>query len=470
MGIFKYVLAVAMTILTFSCESWLDVSPQAELKEDDQFSTEQGFKDAVYGVYTKLASPALYGDNLSMGMLSALGNDYYYSGIYSGPLQSLITYDFEADNSKTYFEEIWNEMYNAIAHVNYVLRNVDERRDVLSDEVYSTVKGEMLGLRAYLHFDLFRMYTPTYTTANVDSAYIPYRDAFDVQLASPLSMRNFASKIQKDIDDALVYLAEYQEIDQLNTYIDYEGDRSEDFLLYRQNRFNYYACKALEARYNMWIGDMSKAAAAANEVINSNKFHFITTAEANATGNAKDQVFTPELIFALYDSDLKDRADEYFTETNNTLLEYRLPTQSSYLRYDLFDVYGGGSSDIRYLKQFTAPTDVYTFTTKYVQDESVDDAIRNQIPLIRLGEMYLIVAEATSSPDFVNQLQSARALTPDVTADNLVEKIRNEFAKETYAEGQLFFMYKRHGLEAINYRTAQYTFSIPDDELIYGGY
>lgn len=466
----KYILIICIIALCASCESWLDVSPRAELKEDDQFSTERGFKDAVYGVYTKMTSPSLYGDYLSMGVLSALANDYWYSKIYSGPLQQFITYKFEEATAKQYFEKIWNEAYNTIAHVNYILQNVDKHQNVMSDEVYHTVKGEMLGLRAFLHFDLFRMYAPAYTTEELDNRYIPYRDVFGVKPASPLSMKDFAGKILSDIEGALECLKENKDIDQLNTYVDNEGDRSDDFMLYRQNRFNYYACKALEARFYMWTGETQKAAAAANEVINSDKFHFITTSEANATGAAKDQVFTPELIFALYDTELKERSDEYFSEQNSTLIQYRLPSQGSYLKYDLFQTNAGGSSDIRYLKQFVAANVQYSFTTKYLQDETVDDALRNQIPLIRLGEMYLIVAEATSSPDYVNQLQAARALTPNTTADNLEAKIKNEMAKETYAEGQLFFMYKRLGVEEINYRTPQYTFTIPDEELIYGEY
>ena len=66
--------------------------------------------------------------------------------------------------------------------------------------------------------------------------------------------------------------------------------------------------------------------------------------------------------------------------------------------------------------------------------------------MIRLGEMYLIAAEALSDDlaagtAFVNILRSNRGvnniqeLTPEI--------LQYEYIRELYGEGQLFFMYKR---------------------------
>ena len=40
---------VGLTGIT-SCSDWLDVSPRTEIKADDNFESEQGFKDALTGV------------------------------------------------------------------------------------------------------------------------------------------------------------------------------------------------------------------------------------------------------------------------------------------------------------------------------------------------------------------------------------------------------------------------------------
>ena len=40
---------ILMSGLFGGCDNWLDVKPATEVNEDDMFSTEQGFMDALYG-------------------------------------------------------------------------------------------------------------------------------------------------------------------------------------------------------------------------------------------------------------------------------------------------------------------------------------------------------------------------------------------------------------------------------------
>ena len=47
-----YSVLLILTVLTSSCESWLDVDPRTKVKSDDLFETEAGFKDALIGAYT----------------------------------------------------------------------------------------------------------------------------------------------------------------------------------------------------------------------------------------------------------------------------------------------------------------------------------------------------------------------------------------------------------------------------------
>jgi hypothetical protein len=46
-----FLVASSATLTLTSCKKWLDVRPKTEIKESEQFSTEQGFKDALYGSY-----------------------------------------------------------------------------------------------------------------------------------------------------------------------------------------------------------------------------------------------------------------------------------------------------------------------------------------------------------------------------------------------------------------------------------
>ena len=47
------------SLLSVSCQEWLDVSPSTEVKYDDLFSYKNGFKDQLTGVYTALCSEEL---------------------------------------------------------------------------------------------------------------------------------------------------------------------------------------------------------------------------------------------------------------------------------------------------------------------------------------------------------------------------------------------------------------------------
>lgn len=69
---------VGLTGIT-SCSDWLDVSPRTEIKADDNFESEQGFKDALTGVYLLMTGTNVYGKEFTYGMTDVLAQ--YYTGI-----------------------------------------------------------------------------------------------------------------------------------------------------------------------------------------------------------------------------------------------------------------------------------------------------------------------------------------------------------------------------------------------------
>ena len=74
------------------------------------------------------------------------------------------------------------------------------------------------------------------------------------------------------------------------------------------------------------------------------------------------------------------------------------------------------------------------------------------IPLMRISEIYLTVAECSNDleevADCLHQIRWNRNLTQDedVTEENKMRLITEEFAREVIGEGQLFYFYK--GTEA----------------------
>jgi hypothetical protein len=77
-------------------------------------------------------------------------------------------------------------------------------------------------------------------------------------------------------------------------------------------------------------------------------------------------------------------------------------------------------------------------------------------------------------------LSSDRGISSTANAATLLDYVKKEMRKETYAEGQTFFMYKRLQTKAIpdfnpwwsgatvTMQPSYYTFPIPEDEKEYG--
>lgn len=226
------------------------------------------------------------------------------------------------------------------------------------------------------------------------------------------------------------------------------GGETDTFLYYRNLRMNYFAVCALLARAHLWTGNRTEALKYAEEVIkagNEGVFPFVDRSLVTGSPDDPDRIFSSEVIFALTDSRRETIFDSYFDPS-------RLPNYVFTMEGGLFSdvIYGGmdtGGSryDYRYLSGWRT-TGGKSYFYKYSDMVNTGDIRNTMVPLIRLGEMYLIAAECQSDDisgglSYVNTLRSNRgvAMLAELTRDLL----QYEYIRELYGEGQLFFMYKR---------------------------
>ena len=74
----KQILFIMMlAFCAVSCNDWLDVRVDTEQQEEDQFSSKQGFYDALIGAYMTMASQDIYGERLTMSNIESLANLWY---------------------------------------------------------------------------------------------------------------------------------------------------------------------------------------------------------------------------------------------------------------------------------------------------------------------------------------------------------------------------------------------------------
>lgn len=493
----KYTRIAAFVLsigLLTSCNKWLDVNPSTRIKEDELFSEQQGYVDALFGTYQKLTSDNGYGRLGTYGFVDVLGQLYENKSTQASTYYGeTARYNYTSasvnnqQNVRASIDSIWTNYYSAISQANLILKNVDSR-DVLKGNSYKIIKGEALALRAFIHFDLLRLFAPAYLGGtNASATAIPYVEQFTVSPTAKITVEEVLVKIERDLKEAESLLEAHKTIDQIATN---QGSTSLDlFLMYRQNHLNYWAAKAVLARLYLYKGDKTNALKYATEVINSKLFYFVNpgTLSVDPTVDASDLTFSSEHIFSLNVSGLKKLADAYFkTESTSGAEATDLFSTAAKLNTLYETTLTGYGTDIRSIvaskslwNQFSTAV---VFTKKYYSDKTTNVKQR-LIPIIRLPEMYYIAAEASNTISeglaYLNVVRQAR-LIPELSATNINTtalfdaEVQKEYRKEFYGEGQIWYYFKRKNVTTIpdgvgNPMTAtKYTFPLPFNELQFG--
>lgn len=464
-----YVLLSVILITSGGCKKWLDVNPKTQVRESEMLKDEQGFKDAITGVYMKMTDASLYGQTLTMGFTDILAQRYNTSSNTS-PYYNISSYKYTTTAPKATIANIWTNMYGTIANVNNILKVVDSKKEVFSGSNYARVKGEALGLRALLHFDLLRMFGAAPVTGAQRKS-IPYVTTFSIQVSPLLTVQNVIDSCLSDLRAAEVLLATDKTIrDAYNQDV---------FLSFTRNHINYWAVKGLEARIYLYSNNKTNALAAAQEVIDQHEqnFPFVDPTSAAST-QERDRSYAREQLFTLSVYKIKTYADEYFTASSVSTPPLSITSKTFNALYETAQ---GGSSDIRFNYQFANYGGAIA-TAKYSMDNisTFNAYLLNNMPVIRLSEMYYIAAEAAATPEtgvtYLNEVRKHRGLKVlplNISADVLKTEILKEYKKEFYAEGQLFYYFKRLNAPKIDGSTmatsdAIYIFPLPDNEIEFG--
>lgn len=465
-------LALILGLGATSCNDWLDVKPSDQVEDNDLFTTETGFKEALSGVYSSMITERTYKKDLLYGAIGVLGHEW--SAYPSSGYPDMAGFDYSTTYAENYFSGFWSSNYNSIANDNNLLKYIDEHRAMFHGNNYSIIKGEALALRAFLHFDLLRCFGVSYAVDKNKPA-IPYADDITYKVFPQLTVSQVAEKIIADLSAAEALL---KTTDPIVTGEEITEVNDKGYLLNRQVHFNYYAVRALQARVYMWTQQYDKALAAANEVLGADAFSWTENTEFTGGLATLPYYGMPhEHIMALHDLNLYTISNSYFNDNSSS-------TSFSISTSERADYYDNETTDLRYLYLFEqGATNVTSFfLTKFTVptpagQSTVNSSLTYKIPLIRLSEMALIKSECDyrAGGDGIaalNVLREARGLQP-ITADQVTDYydyLIREYRRELIGEGQLWFLYKRLNRDHIlgytgeGFSTASYTFPIPQSE------
>lgn len=461
MKVRNIIFLLAFILPLGACSDWFDVSPKTDVKTEDLFSDESGFQSALTGCYVRMTEDATYGRDLTWFFIEKLVQRYDDELQNIGG-QTAYIYDYtDTKYAKNYVASIWGNMYQSIANINNLLYYLDKTgmEAVKTPGYWELMKGEALALRAFHHFDLLRLFGPIYSQ-EPDKKCIPYRTTFTHENQPLLSATEVLGLIIADLQEAEQYL----ENDPL-----YWGHRADEpFMAYRGHRLNKYAVKALLARVYLYRGgaeDLVEAGNLAKEVINDCGLSLVSD-------NSKDVSMFDETLFGLNMYNMEERLSNYFTSSDARNGSELWITRDNGTQ--LFEGTSVGVNDIRYRSRygFRYSTQHGMMCRKYL--ESSASNYNEKIPLIRLGEMYLIAAEATGDVSYLNKLRNTRGISSMNNVQTIsTDALESEYCKEFFAEGQLFYFLKRHARETfyrcpVTMSATQYVLPLPDDEKEFG--
>ena len=445
-----YALAASVCLLfATGCSEWLDVKPYDKIAEDDLLSTEEGYMKLLNGIYIELNRDMLYGGALSVEMLEIMGGAYVIGSDNAvwGNYRDLSEYKYGSDYWRARLNEIWNKAYSLILNCNLLLESIEGSRHLFTEDNFNVIKGEAMALRAMLHFDMLRLFGPVFSR-NSNQQSIPYYKAYSMEPQPVRPAGEIAELIWNDLMEARILLSQ-DPVRKEGMMMDDVSSGTSVFMKYRNLRLNYYAVTALLARSALYFGNKESALKYALEVIETVKnglISFVDRSLVTGSPDDPDRIFSSEVIFALSHSQRNSLFKDYYDPSRIPNFVFRMDNEMmSNMIYGGGMTTGGSLDDYRYRVNWVA-TGANRYFYKYSDMVDTGNIRNTMIPMIRLGEMYLIAAEAKSEDlsaglSYVNVLRSNRGVNP--LSALTYENLQYEYIRELYGEGQIFFMYKR---------------------------
>lgn len=200
----KYVSYIGLLLVTsfsmFSCNSWLDVQPKTESSRDELFTSQQGFQDALIGVYLQMMESSAYGGTLTFDMVDKIAS--LYTTAPGSTDEKLSLHDWTDSGVEGTINSAFSKLYKIISSANSLLEKMEINGSCIADTVErSLIHGEALAIRAMCHFDALRLFGPE-PSQHDNSRILPYVTTFGYKLTEHSTYEDFCQKLLKDLSDA----------------------------------------------------------------------------------------------------------------------------------------------------------------------------------------------------------------------------------------------------------------------------
>ena len=446
-----------------ACKDALDVQPKQSLGADIALSDFNSVNAIAISLYARVNAYGYYGQNM-MVSAEVLADNYT---ITANPGGRYVNHRVNAPGATV--ADIW-DLYRAINEANIILANVD--RVTATQAQKDALKGEALFMRGFIYADMARIYgyEPNYVvngwTAGVVLRTEPTDDVSKADFRARSTNTEVYTQIENDLKAASTLLP---------ASISGGG-------VFRANKAVAYA---ILSRVYLYQEKWALADQAASDAITNKPASVVLMTPANYLSS-----FTTLAVpqrESLFELDYRTDAFSTVDGINNSL-------------FSLSQANTGGVFAVRPTNELLAafePGDVRrtVFATAIDGGATVSYSLKysnhkgnfyNNIPVIRLSEVYLIRAEARAkqggaktieAQDDLSLIRVNRGLpaVPAITQGQaLVDAIFRERRVELNLEGHRFFDFKRRGLAitkpgtltAIPYNDFRLLGVIPNDQIL----
>lgn len=113
-----------------SCRDWLDLQPEGEATSDELFTTGDGYRSVLAGIYQAMTSKNLYGVELQFDIVDCISRQYTWNWQYSDDGKSMYrsagSFDYYNVSLRPTIDAIWKDGFNVVANANNLLQNTEK--------------------------------------------------------------------------------------------------------------------------------------------------------------------------------------------------------------------------------------------------------------------------------------------------------------------------------------------------------
>jgi len=440
------ILLVVMVLTTFSSckKSFLELNPPANLTPEQALKTEADLLVALRGAYAGLRSTAMYGRSL-MVIGDMMADNTYQSVLNTNRYTLFNNYTYNLTDGDV--SGLWSTAYTIILRTNNIINaNV-------SGANVNQIKGEARAIRALCYFNLVRYFARPFTD-NPAGLGVPIVTVYNADLKPGRNtVAEVYAQIHADLNSAYNLMTTYS----------------------NSSQFSKFAARALQARVFLTQNDKANARTAALDVINNGGFTLVTAAGHGAYwANSVIRTDKVETIFEVSADAVANNSFDALSYIYSQAGNYgdMLCADDLYASFEAADVrralyatgVRGGLPSV-FVNKYPNFTGDHTDTK-----------------VLRLSEMYLIVAEATTNETeartYVNAITAQRGATAIAsTGTALFNDIMAERRKELAFEGERYMDMQRFKLDinrganypaaarAVPYANFRRVFPIPQTEI-----